>query len=149
MVQPGLARDNEAAAMKRQNIHPPGLPQRIVNGRLLYSHVVAVESARTIYVSGQLARDAQGNLVGKGDMAKQLRQVGENIKTALAAADARLDDIVKITTFTTDIDEFFKHVDIRAEYFGKALPASTAVEVRRLSHPDFLVEIEVVAVTGA
>ena len=134
--------------MMRQNFHPPGLSQRVVNGHLLYSHVVAVEAKRTIYVSGQLARDAQGNIVGKGDMAKQLRQVGENIKTALAAANATLDDIVKITTFTTDIDEFFKHVDIRAEYFGKALPASTAVEVRRLSHPDFLVEIEVVAVTA-
>ena len=106
--------------MKRQNFHPPGLSQRVVNGHLLYSHVVAVEAKRTIYVSGQLARDAQGNIVGKGDMAKQLRQVGENIKTALAAANATLDDIVKITTFTTDIDEFFKHVDIRAEYFGKA-----------------------------
>ena len=135
--------------MKRQNIHPPGLPQRIVNGRLLYSHVVTVEAKRTIYVSGQLARDGEGNIVGKGDMATQLRQVGKNIKIALAAANATLDDIVKITTFTTDIDEFFKHVDIRAEYFGKALPASTAVEVRRLSHPDFLVEIEVVAMTGA
>ena len=132
----------------RQNFHPPGLPQRVVNGHLLYSHVVAVEAKRTIYVSGQLARNAQGNIVGKGDMATQLRQVGENIKTALAAANATLDDIVKITTFTTDIDEFFKHVDIRAEYFGKALPASTAVEVRRLSHPDFVVEIEVVAVTA-
>jgi 2-iminobutanoate/2-iminopropanoate deaminase len=79
-------------------------------------------------VAGQLARDAQGNVVGKGDMRAQLRQVGENITTALAAAGATVNDIVKTTTYVTDIDEFFRHVDVRMEYFG-ALPTSTTVEV--------------------
>ena len=82
---------------------------------------------------------------GKGDMRVQLRQVGENIKAALAAAGATLNDIVKTTTYVTDIDEFFKHVEVRMEYFG-ALPTSTTVEVRRLAHPDFLVEVEAMAV---
>ena len=84
-------------------------------------------------------------MVGQGDMRAQLRQVGENIKAALAAAGATLDDIVKTNTYVTDMDEFFKHVDVRMEYFG-ALPTSTTVEVRRLAHPDLLVEIEVIAV---
>jgi len=60
-----------------------------------------------------------------------------------------LADLVRTQTFTTDIDEFFKHVDVRMEYFGEALPTSTTVEVRRLSHPDFLVEVEAMAVIAA
>jgi enamine deaminase RidA (YjgF/YER057c/UK114 family) len=131
--------------MPRQNIQPDALAQRVVDGHVLYSHVVVVEGKRTIFIAGQLARDRHGNLVGKGDMRAQLRQVGENIKAALAAAGATLNDVVKTTTYVTDIDEFFKHVEVRMEYFG-ALPTSTTVEVRRLAHPDFLVEVEVIAV---
>jgi 2-iminobutanoate/2-iminopropanoate deaminase len=100
-----------------------------------------------IFIAGQLARDRQGNVVGKGDMRIQIRQVGENIKAALAAAGASLSDLVKTTTYVTDIEEFFKHVDVRMEYFGAALPTSTTVEVRRLAHPDLLVEVEALAVT--
>ena len=85
-------------------------------------------------------------MVGKGDMRAQIRQVGENIKAALEAAGASLQDIVKTTTYVTDIDEFFKHVDVRLEYLGRALPTSTTVEVRRMAHPDLVVEIEAIAV---
>ncbi len=131
----------------RRNIQPEGLARRVVGGHTLYSHVVTVEGRRLIFIAGQLARDAEGNVVGKGDMGAQLRQVGENIKTALAAAGATLADLVKTTTFVTDIDEFFRHVDVRMQYFGAALPTSTTVEVRRLAHPDFLVEVEAIAVT--
>jgi enamine deaminase RidA (YjgF/YER057c/UK114 family) len=100
-----------------------------------------------IFIAGQLARDPQGNVVGKGDMRVQIRQVGENIKAALEAAGASLGDLVKTTTYVTDIEEFFKHVDVRMEYFGTALPTSTTVEVRRLAHLDFLVEVEALAIT--
>lgn len=131
---------------KIEKYQPEGLAKRVVGGHTLYSHVVAVTGGRTIYVSGQLARNAKGEAVGKGDMGAQLRQVGENIKTALAAAGATLDDIVKTTTYVTDIEEFFRHVDIRAEYFARSLPTSTTVEVSSLAHPDYLVEVEVVAV---
>lgn len=131
--------------MKRQNIQPDALAKRVVAGHVLYSHVVVVEGRRTIFVSGQVSRDRQGNAVGKGDMGAQLRQVGENIKTALEAAGATLSDVVKITTYVTDIEEFFRHVDIRMQYFA-ALPASTTVEVRKLAHPDFMVEVEAIAV---
>ena len=133
--------------MKRQNIQPEPLAKRVLAGHVLYSHVVVAEGRRMIFISGQLARDRQGNVVGKGDMRAQLRQVGENIKAALEAAGATLNDVVKTTTYVTDIEEFFKHVDVRMEYFGAALPTSTTVEVRRLAHPDFLVEIEAVAIT--
>ena len=131
--------------MPRQNIQPEALSTRVVQGHVLYSHVVVVEGRRTIFIAGQLARDRQGNVVGKGDMRAQIHQVGENLKAALAAAGATLNDLVKTTTYVTDIDEFFKHVDVRMEYFG-ALPTSTTVEVRRLAHPDLLVQIDAIAV---
>jgi 2-iminobutanoate/2-iminopropanoate deaminase len=130
--------------MKRQNIQPESLAKRVVGGRVLYSHVVVVEARKTIFVSGQLARDSKGEVVGKGDMRAQIRQTGENIKAALAAAGATLADVVKTNTYVTDIEEFFKHTDVRMEYFG-AMPTSTTLEVRKLAHPDLLVEIEVIA----
>jgi enamine deaminase RidA (YjgF/YER057c/UK114 family) len=131
--------------MKRENIQPDALAKRVVGGRVLYSHVVVVEGRKTIFISGQLARDAKGDVVAPGDMRAQMRQVGENIKAGLAAAGATLNDIVKTNTYVTDIEEFFKHVDVRMEYFG-ALPTSTTVEVRKLAHPDLVVEVEVIAV---
>jgi 2-iminobutanoate/2-iminopropanoate deaminase len=131
--------------MPRHNLQPAALSTRLVQGHMLYSHVVVVEGRRTIFLAGQLARDRQDNVVGTGDMRAQIRQVGENLKAALAAAGATLNDLVKTTTYVTDIEEFFKHIDVRMEYFG-ALPTSTTVEVRRLAHPDLLVEVEAMAV---
>jgi 2-iminobutanoate/2-iminopropanoate deaminase len=127
-------------------IQPKMLFRRALEGRVLYTHVVVAETQSLIFISGQLARDKSGNIVGPRDMRTQIRQVGENLRAALEAAEASLADLVKTTTFVTDIDEFFRHVDIRHDYLGVALPASTTVEVRRLSHPDLMVEIEAIAV---
>ena len=127
-------------------IQPKTLFQRALEGRVLYTHVVVAEAQKLIFISGQLARDNSGNIVGPGDMRAQVRQVGENLRAALEAAGASLENLVKTTTFVTDIDEFFRHVDIRHDYLGVALPASTTVEVRRLAHPDLMVEIEAVAI---
>ena len=137
------------AKLERKNLFPDTLYRRVVSGHLLYAPVVTVRGGTTVYVSGLVSRDKQGNVIGKGDMAAQIRQVGENLTAALAAAGATLADLVRTQTFTTDIDEFFKHVDVRMQYFGAALPTSTTVEVRRLSHPDFLVEVEAIAVVAA
>jgi 2-iminobutanoate/2-iminopropanoate deaminase len=134
--------------MATRKIQPAGLFQRALNGRVLYTHVVVASGQSLIFISGQLARDQDGNIVGPRDMRAQIKQVGENLRKALAAAGATLDDLVKTTTFVTDIDEFFRHVDVRHDYLGVALPASTTVEVRRLSHPDLMVEIEAVAMLG-
>lgn len=131
--------------MPRQNFHPETLAKRVVGGHLLYSHAVVAETQRLVFVSGQVPRSSDGEVVGKGDMAAQIRQVGENIKAALEAAGTSWDAVVKTTTYVTDIDEFFRHMDARMEYFS-ALPTSTTVEVRRLSNPDFMVEIEAIAI---
>jgi enamine deaminase RidA (YjgF/YER057c/UK114 family) len=131
--------------VRRENIFPAALSKRVVSGHVLYAPVVRVENAGTlIFVSGLLARNGNGEIVGRGDMAAQLHQVGQNLAAALESAGASLADLVKTSTFVTDIDEFFKHADVRMKYFA-ALPTSTTVEVRRLSHPDFLVEIEAIA----
>jgi reactive intermediate/imine deaminase len=100
----------------------------------------------TIYVSGQLPFDAAGSLVGKGDMRAQARQVIENIRHVLAAEGATLDDVVKLTMFLTDMSRAGEAREVRMEYFVKNPPASTGVEVSRLTNPDCLIEIEAVAV---
>jgi 2-iminobutanoate/2-iminopropanoate deaminase len=130
-------------------LQPKKLFQRALAGNVLYSHVVIAPSDRLVFISGQLARNSDGDIVGPGDMRAQIRQVGENIKAALEAAGCSLADLVKTTTFVTDIDEFFRHADLRHEYFGVGLPASTTIGVSRLSHPDLVVEVEATAVLPA
>ena len=133
-------------AIKREKIQPAGIHVRIMAGQPAYTQVVTVSgSGRQVFVAGQLARDPDGNCVGKGDMRAQIQQVGENIKTCLAAAGASLADIVKTNTYVTDFDEFQKHGDMRLRYFGPATPTSTTAEVRRLAHPDFTIEVEAIA----
>jgi enamine deaminase RidA (YjgF/YER057c/UK114 family) len=136
-------------AIRRKQVHPEKLSLRkSKDGRVLYSQVVEVTgSGRMIFLAGQVARDGAGNDVGKGDMRAQIEQVGENIKDALESVGATLEDIVRTTTYVTDIDEYFKHADVRLRYFGNATPTSTTVEVRRLASPDHLVEIEAFALT--
>lgn len=132
---------------EREGFQPPQLMERVLDGQRLYWHVLAVSNAqRFIFVSGQLSRAKDGSVVAAGDMAGQIRQVGEHIRTCLEAAGASLSDLVRITCYTTDIEEFHRHARVRNEYFGAALPASTAVEVRRLGHPDFMIEIEATAI---
>ena len=133
-------------AIKREKIQPQGIHVVIRAGQPAYTHVVTVSgTGRMIFVAGQLARDADGNCVGKGDMRAQIQQVGENIKTCLEAAGATLADIVKTNTYVTDYEEFSKHGDKRLRYFGPATPTSTTVEVRRLAGLDFMIEIEAIA----
>jgi len=130
----------------RKHLQPKELHVRKVGDHVLYSHVVMTDAPITIYLAGQVPRDRDGNNVGKGDMRAQIRQVGQNLKAALAAAGATLADVVKTTTYVTDVDEFFRHSDVRAEIFGKEPPTSTTLVVKALAHPDFMVEIEAIAV---
>jgi enamine deaminase RidA (YjgF/YER057c/UK114 family) len=113
-----------------------------------YSHVAVSAAGRTVHVSGQVARDATGRIVGKGDLRAQGVQVYENLKAALAAAGAGFGDVVKMTTFVVDLTPDKAQVmrEIRAEFLPEDhRPASTTVGVTGLVHPDLLVEIELVA----
>jgi len=133
---------------KRERIQPDKLHIRRYGESVLYSQVMVVEvgGTRQIFVAGQTPRDRDGNCVGPGDMRAQIEQVGQNIKDALEAAGATLADVVKTTTYVTDMDEYFKHQDVRMKFFAQALPTSTTVQVSRLSRPEFMVEIEAFAI---
>ena len=111
-----------------------------------YTHVVQVHRGRTVYIAGQVAFDKSGNLIGKGDFAAQTTQVFENLKLALAAAGATFDNLVKVTTFVTDLSQIQVLREIRAKYYGKNAPASTLVQITQLANPAFMIEIEAIAV---
>lgn len=100
-----------------------------------------------ILISGQVALDNKRNVVGKGDIEKQLRQVFTNLKTALASAGASFKDVIKLNTYMLNIDEGIDaYRKIRTEFCGdEKNPVSTLVEVKRLASKEFLVEIEAIA----
>jgi enamine deaminase RidA (YjgF/YER057c/UK114 family) len=133
-------------AAHRRNIQPDTLHKRAIGGQTLYTQVVVVEAKRVAFISGQVPRDRHGNTVGKGDMAAQIRQCCENVKAGVEAAGGTLADLVKTTTFVTDLDEYFKHTAVRMEYMGQGMPTSTTIGISRLSNPDYMVEIEAIAV---
>src|SRR6516165_9652274 len=134
-------------AIKREKIQPQGIHVSMVDGKARYTHVVTVSgTGKMIFVAGQLARNADGVCVGKGDMRAQIQQVGENIKTCLEAAGATLADIVKTNTFVTDYEEFAKHPDMRWPYCAPAAPTATTVQTSRLAEPYARSEIEAIAV---
>ena len=105
----------------------------------------AVRAGGFLHVSGVIAVDAEGNLVGGDDVVAQTRQVLENMRAILEAGGCRFEDVVKVTIFLTDIDERPLINPLRQEAFGSARPASTLVEVSRLVLPEAKVEIECVA----
>ncbi|KUM78357.1 RidA family protein [Streptomyces sp. ISL-22] len=111
-----------------------------------YTHVV-LGTGRFVAVSGQLALDEDGRLVGEGDPAAQARQVFENLRRCLAAAGATFDDVVKLTYFLTDMAHLPAVRAARAEHIpDDRLPAASAVRVAGLVRPEFLMEIEAFAV---
>ena len=111
-----------------------------------YTHVVEVTGpVKTVYISGQIALDTAGNVVGQGDMKAQAEQVFKNLEAALAAAGAKFTDVVKMNTYTTDISQIQAIRDARGRYFGDATPASTLVQVVHLARPELMLEIEVIA----
>jgi 2-iminobutanoate/2-iminopropanoate deaminase len=108
-----------------------------------YSHAAKVGGL--VYVAGQVAQDAQGNLVGRGDIEAQAVQVFENLKAVLASAGTTLDQVVKLTTYTTSVAYRQKIAEVRARYFTGYFPPNTFLVVASLATPDYLLEIEAVA----
>jgi reactive intermediate/imine deaminase len=109
-----------------------------------YSHAVIAGS--DVHVSGQVAIDAAGNLVGRGDCEAQARQVYANLAAVLGAAGCGWDDVVKMTVYLTDIADLAAASGARREVIGAgAYPASTVVEVTGLADPEWMIEVEAVA----
>jgi enamine deaminase RidA (YjgF/YER057c/UK114 family) len=130
--------------MSKQFFNPPSL--NTPNG---YTHAVAATGGRTIYVSGQVSVNEKAEVVGKGDFRAQVERVFENLKAALTAAGATFKDVVKVTYFVVGLKmEHAMHVrEVRAKYLDAANPpASSMIGVEALVVPDWLIEIELVAV---
>ena len=111
-----------------------------------YCQGVKVSGPGTIlYISGQVAQDAKGRLVGRGDFSAQARQVLKNLKAMVEAGGGTLADVVKLTYYLTDVRYRPDLAPIREEFFGPKLPASTLITTPALAHPDYLIETEAVA----
>ena len=103
-----------------------------------------VRVGELLFTSGNVANDANGNLVGPGDCEAQSRQVMSNIRTIAEAAGASMSDVVKITCFLTDVNDYAAYGRVRSETFSNSPPASSTVIVAALVRPEFLVEVEAV-----
>jgi 2-iminobutanoate/2-iminopropanoate deaminase len=132
-----------AQAPKIKRTNPPELSKPTG-----YTHVVEAAGGKTVYISGQIALDKDGRVVGQEDMKAQAEQVFKNLQAALAAAGASFKDVVKMNTYTTDMAQVQAIRDVRARYFGEVTPASTLVQVVHLARPEFMLEIEVIAVVA-
>ena len=116
-----------------------------IDGKPAYSS--AVVAGNTIYLAGAVSgRDAAGNVIGRGDIEAQAVAVYESLKETLVSAGATFADVVKITVFATKLEYRAKIGEVRRRYMSQPPPASTFVVVSSLADPDFLVEIEGVAV---
>jgi len=112
-----------------------------------FSQAIAVEAkGRIVFVSGMTARRADGSIAGIGDVEAQTRQVCENIKSALESAGGTMDDVCRVDVFVRNIEHFEKIHKVRREYFKAPAPASTMVEVTKMVNPDYLIEINAIAV---
>ena len=111
-----------------------------------YSQGVKVKKATWVVISGQVAWDAQGNLVGKGDIRAQARQVFENLKNMLASAGATFKDVIKLGIFLKNLEDFAAFREVRAQYLTPPFPPTTLLVVKSLAREEWLLEIEAMAV---
>jgi enamine deaminase RidA (YjgF/YER057c/UK114 family) len=134
-----LKERHEHAAL--QFINPEGLARP--SG---YTHLVAATGGTTIYLSGQIAIDVNGSVIGKGDFAAQARQVFENLKIALQASRASFSDIVRFTVFLKDMAHLDAFQEIRNQNVKPIPTASSLVQVSGFVLPDLLLEVDAIAV---
>jgi 2-iminobutanoate/2-iminopropanoate deaminase len=114
-----------------------------------FSQATMVEArGRLVFISGMTARRADGSIAGLGDIEAQTRQVCENIKAAVEAAGGSMDDVCRVDVFVRNMEHFDLIHKVRREYFKPPAPASTMVEVCKMTSPDYLIEINAIAVIG-
>jgi 2-iminobutanoate/2-iminopropanoate deaminase len=113
----------------------------------VFSQATMIEATgRLVFVSGMTARTPDGGIAGVGDITEQTRQVCENVQAAVREAGGTLDDVCRVDVYVRNMEDFAKIHEVRARYFTEPLPASTMVEVSKLAHPDYLIEISAIAV---
>src|SRR5258706_2382952 len=112
-----------------------------------FSHAIEVEAkGRLVFISGMTSRRADGTIAGVGDVEAQTRQVCENLKAAVEAAGGTMDDICRVDVYVRNMEHFEKVHNVRREYFKAPAPGSTMVEVTKFTSPDYLIEINAIAV---
>ena len=128
-----------------QIINPPELSPPIG-----FSHAITASGGKTVYLAGQVASDASGKIIHKGDLVRQFDQVLHNLEAVMSTAGGVMTDIVKLTIYVRDKKEYAatrKEIgNIYKTYFGRYFPAMTLVEVSALFEDDALLEIEGIAV---
>jgi reactive intermediate/imine deaminase len=129
--------------MPRQQIHTDKL--RVPMGH--FSQAIAIEArGRLVFISGMTARRPDGTIAGIGDIEAQTRQVCENLKSAVETAGGTMEDICRVDVYVRNIEHFEQIHKVRREYFKPPAPASTMVEVTKMVSPDYLIEINAIAV---
>ena len=116
----------------------------------VFSHATTIAAkGTTVFVSGMVAKRPDGSVAGIGDVSEQTRQVCENLEAAMAAAGGTLDDICRVDVYVRNMEHFPLIHEVRRQYFNEPLPASTMVEVSKMTSPDYLIEISAIAVLDA
>jgi enamine deaminase RidA (YjgF/YER057c/UK114 family) len=129
-------------AVARENLFPAGLSTPTGH----WTTVTTARPGKLVFVSGLVAKNADGEIVGVGDVRAQTRQVCENLKLAMEAAGGTLKDIVRVDVFIKEMAGFKDIHEIRRQYFGDNPPASTMVAITAFTHPDLLIEINAIGV---
>jgi 2-iminobutanoate/2-iminopropanoate deaminase len=112
-----------------------------------FSQATMIEArGKLVFISGMTARRADGSIAGIGDIEAQTKQVCENLKSAVEAAGGNMDDIVRVDVYVRNMEHFDKIHKVRREYFKAPAPASTMVEICKMTSPDYLIEINAIAV---
>ena len=112
----------------------------------IFSGAAWQPEGKVLHISGQVSQDVNGKIVGKGDITAQTQQVLGNIRKILDAVGGRMSDIAKVTVFVKDMSMLDEIDHVRSEFFTPPYPASSLVQVVGLVSPDYLIEIEAVAV---
>jgi len=114
-----------------------------------FSQATMIEArGRLVFISGMTARRPDGTVAGIGDIEAQTRQVCENLKAAIEAAGGTMDDICRVDVYVRNMEHFDQIHKVRREYFTAPAPASTMVEVTKMTSPDYLIEINAIAVVA-
>jgi reactive intermediate/imine deaminase len=112
-----------------------------------FSQATVIEArGKLVFISGMTSRRADGTIAGVGDIEVQTRQVCENLKAAVEAAGGAMDDIVRVDVYVRNMEHFDQIHKVRREYFKAPAPASTMVEICKMTSPDYLIEINAIAV---
>jgi enamine deaminase RidA (YjgF/YER057c/UK114 family) len=115
-----------------------------------FSQATMVEArGRLVFISGMTARRADGSVAGIGDIEAQTRQVCENVKSAVEQAGGTMDDICRVDVYVRNMEHFDRIHKVRREYFKPPAPASTMVEVCKMTSPEYLIEMSAIAVVGS